>query len=90
MITEATEIIRKEETIAEERIWQAVIVSTIEEWISGPLRRSREAEYFLFRDQNDFPFVCQSAGIDPDSLRQRLIRLRDKLAIRLDSRPTHN
>lgn len=85
-----TEIISKEETIAEERMWQAVIVSTIEEWMSGPLRLSREAEQFLFRDESDFSLVCHSAGMDPQRLRQQLIRLRDRLAIRPDSNISRN
>lgn len=60
----------------EKRLWQAVIVSTIQEWISGPLRYKRIAEEYLFQDRSDFPLVCQSAGLDVDRLRQQLIRLR--------------
>jgi hypothetical protein len=61
---------------AEARVWQAVITKTIQEWISGPLRRKREAEEYLFRDQKDFPLVCQSAGLDVGQLRAQLMRLR--------------
>ena len=60
----------------EKRLWQAVIVSTIQEWISGPLRYKRIAEEYLFQDRSDFPMVCQSAGLDVDRLRQKLMRLR--------------
>jgi hypothetical protein len=60
----------------EKRLWQAVIVSTIQEWISGPLRYKRIAEEYLFQDRSDFPQVCQSAGLDVDRLRQQLTRLR--------------
>lgn len=60
----------------EKRLWQAVIVSTIQEWISGPLRYKRIAEEYLFQDRSDFPLVCQSAGLDVDRLRQQLTRLR--------------
>jgi hypothetical protein len=60
----------------EKRLWQAVIVSTIQEWISGPLRSKRQAEEYLFRDQDDFPAVCQSAGMDAGVLRVKLNRLR--------------
>ena len=60
----------------EKRLWQAVIVSTIQEWISGPLRYKRIAEEYLFQDRSDFPMVCQSAGLDVDRLRQQLMRLR--------------
>lgn len=88
MFTEATEA--REEIVAEERIWQAVIVSTIEEWMSGPLRRSLEAEQFLFRDENDFRLVCQSAGMNASRLRQQLVRLRDRLALRPDSNLRRN
>jgi hypothetical protein len=88
MFTETTEA--REEIVAEERIWQAVIVSTIEEWMSGPLRRSLEAEQFLFRDENDFRLVCQSAGMNATRLRQQLVRLRDRLALRPDSNLRRN
>jgi hypothetical protein len=60
----------------ETRLWQAVIVTTIQEWISGPLRSKRQAEEYLFQDQKDFPAVCQSAGLDADQLRAKLSRLR--------------
>ena len=60
----------------EQRLWQAVIVTTIQEWISGPLRSKRKAEEYLFQDQKDFPVVCQSAGMDADCLRAKLNRLR--------------
>jgi hypothetical protein len=60
----------------ETRLWQAVIVTTIQEWISGPLRSKRQAEEYLFQDQKDFQAVCQSAGLDADCLRAKLNRLR--------------
>jgi hypothetical protein len=64
------------ETTPETALWRAVIARTIREWISGPLRRQREAEQYLFDDNTDFPFVCRSAGIDSGQLRSRLARLR--------------
>jgi hypothetical protein len=60
----------------EMRLWQAVIVTAIQEWISGPLRSKRQAEEYLFQDQKDFPAVCQSAGLDAGRLRAKLNRLR--------------
>ena len=60
----------------EKRLWQAVIVTAVQEWISGPLRSKRQAEEYLFLDQKDFPVVCQSAGMDADRLRAKLNRLR--------------
>jgi hypothetical protein len=59
-----------------ERVWQAVIVNAIREWISGPLRRKLEAEKYLFGGGADFAYVCQSAGMNADFLRARLGRLK--------------
>jgi hypothetical protein len=59
----------------EKRLWQAVIVTTIQEWLNGPLRSKRKAEQYLFQDERDFPLVCQSAGMDADRLRSKLTRL---------------
>ncbi len=61
--------------VPEERLWMAVLARTIEEWVSGPLRRKREAEEYLFKDNKDFLLVCQSAGMDPGRLRTQLRRL---------------
>jgi hypothetical protein len=69
-------VIGHEEKLMEVRLWQAVVVTTIQEWVSGPLRRKREAEDYLFRDQRDFPLVCQSAGLDVGRLRSKLARLK--------------
>jgi hypothetical protein len=66
------------ETTGEVRLWQAVLLRTIQEWVSGPLRQQRQAEQYLFRDNTDFPRVCQSAGLDPDDLRARLTRIRSR------------
>jgi hypothetical protein len=67
------------EAPVEKRLWQAVVLSTIQEWISGPLRYKREAEKYLFQDPSDFPMVCQSAGLDVDRLRAQLTRLRARV-----------
>jgi hypothetical protein len=63
---------------AEQKLWRAVIASTVEEWVSGPLRRKREAEKFLFCDDQDFRSVCYSAGINPEDLRKRLEKIRSR------------
>jgi predicted nucleic acid-binding protein len=64
------------ENTRETILWRAVIARTIQEWISGPLRRQREAEQYLFDDNRDFPLVCESAGMDSGQLRSRLARFR--------------
>jgi hypothetical protein len=69
-------IIGNEEKRMEMRLWQAVVLNTIQEWVSGPLRRKREAEDYLFKDQRDFLLVCQSAGLDAGRLRSKLARLK--------------
>ncbi len=62
--------------IAEQRLWRAVIATTVQEWVQGPLRRQREAEQFLFHDDKDYRTVCYSAGINPGNLRDRLQKIR--------------
>jgi len=72
----------------EKRLWQAVIVTAIQEWLHGPLRSKRQAEEYLFQDQKDFPVVCQSAGMDSERLRaklNRLLRQNPSLAASADS-----
>jgi hypothetical protein len=59
-----------------QRLWQAVIDNAICEWMGGPLRHKDKAEYFLFQDDDDFPFVCRSAGLDPESVRESLWAMR--------------
>ena len=66
----------EDEEIVEQKLWRAVIASTVREWIRGPLLRKREAEQFLFRDDQDYRTVCFSAGIDPENLRDRLQKIR--------------
>ena len=66
------------DTLPETRLWQAVILSAVEDWVSGGLRSKREAEAYLFKDEVDFPHVCESAGMDVDRLRSRLKKLRDQ------------
>jgi hypothetical protein len=66
----------EDQEIAEQKLWRAVIASTVEERIHGPLRRQREAEQFLFHDDTDYRTVCFSAGIDPGDLRDRLQKFR--------------
>jgi hypothetical protein len=63
--------------IPEQRMWRAVIASTVAEWVNGPLTKKREAEQFLFHDQHDYRTVCFSAGINPETLRARLEKIRE-------------
>ena len=61
---------------ANEKLWQAVIDNAIAEWVRGPEQHKRKAEYFLFEDEDDFPFVCQSAGLNPGAVRESLWAIR--------------
>jgi len=64
-----------------QRLWQAVIDTAIIEWMRGPFRHKHKAEYFLFRDEDDFAFVCRSAGLNPESVRESLWAARAKAAV---------
>jgi len=79
----------REET-PEQRMWKAVLATTVDEWLSGPLRRSLEAEEYLFNNEPDFRQVCHSAGLDPDQFRSRLQRLRETGARRACTHVSHN
>ena len=59
-----------------QRLWQAVIDTAIAEWVRGPFQYKHKAEYFLFQDEDDFPFVCRSAGLNPESVRESLWAIR--------------
>lgn len=61
---------------ANEKVWLAVIDSAISDWMNGPNVHQRKAEFFLFQDEEDFPFVCRSAGLDPTGVRESLWLLR--------------
>jgi hypothetical protein len=61
---------------ANEKLWLAVLDSAIAEWVRGPMRHKHKAEYFLFQDEDDFPFVCQSAGLNPECVRETLWAIR--------------
>ncbi len=80
----------EQQGIAEQKLWRAVIASTVEEWMRGPIRRQREAEQFLFRDDHDYRTVCFSAGIDPRSLRDRLEKIRTRTNAEAVARASRN
>jgi hypothetical protein len=65
---------------ANQRLWQAVIESAIADWLRGPIRHKRKAERFLFQDEDDFPFVCRSAGLNPECVRETLWAIRSQTA----------
>jgi hypothetical protein len=70
---------------ANEKLWLAVIDSAIADWVRGPALHKRKAEYFLFEDQDDFPFVCRSAGLNPEVVRETLWTIRAHSASDLQS-----
>jgi hypothetical protein len=76
--------------IAEQKLWRAVIARTVGEWILGPLHRQREAEHFLFHDEDDFRTVCFSAGMDPRYFRDRLKKFRAREGAEAQGRASRN
>ena len=78
------------EETAEQKLWRAVIASTVEEWVRGPLRKQRVAEQFLFTDNQDYRTVCYSAGINPENLRGRLEKIRSRQIAEARDRASRN
>ncbi|HXQ27385.1 MAG TPA: hypothetical protein VN822_13330 [Candidatus Acidoferrales bacterium] len=68
-----------EECIAEHRLWMAVITLAVEDWRSGTLRARREAQKFLFDNENEYSRACAGAGLDPTSLRSKLLKIGQKI-----------
>ena len=81
--------VEMEET-AVQKLWRAVIATTVEEWVNGPLRQKREAEQFLFCDNQDYRTVCYSAGINPENLRARLEKIRSRQIAEAQTRASRN
>jgi hypothetical protein len=71
-----------EDSIAERRLWVAVLTSAIEDWRNGTLRHRREAQQFLFENCQDFASVCASAGVDANGFRTALLRIGKKIAMK--------
>ena len=65
--------------LGERRLWLAVVMQAVEEWRDGTLRNRRLAQQFLFDDSNDFQAVCANAGLDPDNLRSKLLKIGRKV-----------
>lgn len=55
------------------------MVKAVEDWRFGTMRRRREAQEFLFENEKDFSAVCANAGMDPASLRSKLLKIGKKL-----------
>jgi hypothetical protein len=64
-----------EEVISERRLWTAVLVNAVSDWRTGTLRAQRDAQNFLFNDDQDFATVCSAAGLDWSDFRTRLARV---------------
>jgi len=64
-----------EQAYGERRLWTAVILTAVEDWRNGPLGAQRKAQQFLFEDDKDFARVCDWAGLEPGSLRVKLLKI---------------
>jgi hypothetical protein len=68
-----------EEAIAEIRLWTAVVAGAVQDWRFGTMRARRDAEEFLFGNSPDFDIVCGRAGLDSNCLRERLLKIGQKV-----------
>jgi hypothetical protein len=76
-----------EELIGDRRLWTAVLVSAVEDWRNGSLRRRRNAQEFLFDSAVDFQSVCARAGVEPISFRARLLKIGNIIEMHSTLRP---
>jgi hypothetical protein len=81
------DLLGAEATAGEVRLWQAVVVRAIEDWMSGPLRERRHADTYIFGKHTGFAVVCQSAGLGADDLRARLSKIRSRYLHEADAIP---
>jgi hypothetical protein len=58
-----------------------VVARALEDWRRGTLRERRKAQQFIFDDHEDFERACSCAGLDRDSLRSRLLKIGEKVAM---------
>jgi len=65
------------------RLWRGVIATTIQDWLSSPVRAKREAELYLFNNSVDLSSVCEAAGINIGRLRICLDKVRGRTLLDL-------
>ena len=68
-----------EASIGERRLWTAVLIQAVRDWRNGTLRARRDAQHFLFEDDAEFDRVCAGAGLEPGSLRSKLLKIGRKI-----------
>jgi len=71
-----------EELISARRLWTAVLLNAVEDWRTGTLRARREAQEFLFENDEDFEMVCTAAGLDSNDFRVRLLKVGPRIEMR--------
>jgi hypothetical protein len=71
-----------EELISARRLWTAVLLNAVEDWRNGTLRARREAQEFLFENDQDFEMVCTAAGLDSYDFRTRLLKIGKRVEAR--------
>ena len=71
----------QDQVSANQKLWRAVIDNAIAEWVRGSAQNKYQAEQFLFYDEDDFPFVCRSAGMNPEAVRESLWSIRAHSAV---------
>jgi hypothetical protein len=71
-----------EELISARRLWTAVLLNAVEDWRNGTLRARRQAQEFLFENDQDFEMVCTAAGLDSYDFHTRLPKICSRVEMR--------
>jgi hypothetical protein len=68
--------------MGERLLWTAVLKLAVDDWRLGNLRQRREAQKFLFDEQENLTRVCAAAGLEPETFRCQCLKIGQKIAMR--------
>jgi hypothetical protein len=68
--------------ISDRGLWTAVLLQALEDWRSSNARLRDEAEKFFFHSESDFATVCRCAGLEPQSVRGKLRKMKQVAPVR--------
>jgi hypothetical protein len=71
----------REGLMGERLLWTAVLKLAVDDWRLGNLRQRREAQRFLFDEQDNLSRACAGAGLEPETFRCQCLKIGQKIAM---------